>query len=69
MQEKFRTRLCTFFAIEFRNMWIQIHLQIAKVGLKSHFHDLQVNMDQEIAKIDRQNVQSRVRTLLRAIDR
>jgi len=41
-------------------MLIQIHLRIAKVGLKSHFRDSQVNMDQQIAEIDRKNVQSRV---------
>lgn len=50
------------FAIEFRNMLIQILLRNAKVGLKSHFRDSQVNMDQQIAEIDRENVQSRAKT-------
>jgi len=47
------------FAIEFRNMLIQIHLRIEKGGLKSPFRDSQVNMDPQIAEIDRKNVQSR----------
>jgi len=45
-------------------MLIQIHLRIAKVGLKSHFRDLQMNMDQQIAEIDRKNVQSRAMVFL-----
>ncbi len=45
-------------------MLIQIHLRIAKVGLKSHFRDSQVNMDQQIAEIDRENVQSRAKLAL-----
>ena len=34
-------------------MLIQIHLRIAKVGLKSHLSDSQVNLDQHIEEIDR----------------
>ena len=47
------------FAIDFRNLLIQIYLRIAKVGLKSHFRDSQVNLNQQITKLDRKNVQSR----------
>ncbi|HEV7735992.1 MAG TPA: hypothetical protein VGO47_01285 [Chlamydiales bacterium] len=48
------------FAIEFRNLLTQIHLRIAKRAFQAYLRDSQVNLGQQIAEIDRKNVQSRV---------
>ncbi|HEV7738034.1 MAG TPA: hypothetical protein VGO47_11760, partial [Chlamydiales bacterium] len=47
------------FAIDFRNLLIHIHLRIAKVAFQAYLRDSQVNLNQQITKLDRKNVQSR----------
>ena len=47
------------FLTEFCNILTYNRLYIAKVGLTSHFRDLQPIVGQEIVKIGQKNVQSR----------